>query len=157
MVFTVPIDHRVKLKESEEKDEYLDLVRELKKLWNMKVTIIQIVIVIGALGTVTEGLVKRLENEWRSFKLLHNWDRPEYWEESWKLEGTCCHSNSSERPSANADVKKSQGVNYNNNDNMSLDLARALKKLWNMKVTAIPIVIGALVTVIKGLVQGLKD
>ena len=28
---------------------------------------------------------------------------------------------------------------------------------WNMKVTVIPIVIGVLCTVIKGLVQGLKD
>ena len=33
----VQTDHRVKLKESEKKDKYLDLVRELKKLWNMKV------------------------------------------------------------------------------------------------------------------------
>ena len=29
--FAVPADHRVKLKESEKKDKYLDLVRELKK------------------------------------------------------------------------------------------------------------------------------
>ena len=29
--FTVPADHRVKLKESEKKDKYLDLTRELKK------------------------------------------------------------------------------------------------------------------------------
>ena len=28
-------DHRIKLKECEKKDEYLDLARELKKLWNM--------------------------------------------------------------------------------------------------------------------------
>ena len=34
--------------------KYLDLVRELKKLWNMKVTIVPIV--IGALGTITKGL-----------------------------------------------------------------------------------------------------
>ena len=32
-----------------------------------------------------------------------------------------------------------------------------LKKLWNMKVRVIPIVIGALGTVTKGLVQGLED
>ena len=32
----------------------------MKKLWNMKVTIIPIV--IGALGTVTEGLLKGLED-----------------------------------------------------------------------------------------------
>ena len=34
----------------------MDLVRELKKLWNMKVTIIPIV--TGALGTVTKGLIR---------------------------------------------------------------------------------------------------
>ena len=58
--FAVPADHRIKLKETEKKDKYLDLARELKKLWNMKVTIIQIV--IGAFGTVTKGLRKGLED-----------------------------------------------------------------------------------------------
>ena len=33
----------------------------------------------------------------------------------------------------------------------------ALKKLWNMKVTIIPIVIGAFGTVTKGLLKGLED
>ena len=56
----VPAGLRVKLKESEKKDKYLDLFRELKKLWNMKVTFIPIV--IGALGTVTKGLLKGLED-----------------------------------------------------------------------------------------------
>ena len=42
------------------KDKYLDLVRELKKLWNMKVTIVPIM--IGALGTITKGLLKFLED-----------------------------------------------------------------------------------------------
>ena len=37
--------------------------------------------------------------------------------ESWRLEETCCHSNSSERPSAIADVKNSQGVD-NDKDNI---------------------------------------
>ena len=40
----VPADHRINLKESEKKDKYLDLARELKKRWNMKVTIIPVVI-----------------------------------------------------------------------------------------------------------------
>ena len=53
----VPADHRIKLKKCE-KDNYLDLARELKKLWNLKVTIIPIV--IGAFGTVTKGLLKGL-------------------------------------------------------------------------------------------------
>ena len=58
MDFAVPADHRVKLKESD-KDKCLELDWELKKLWNMKVTVIPIV--IGALGTVTKGLVRGLE------------------------------------------------------------------------------------------------
>ena len=57
--FAVPADHRIKLKECEKKDKYPDLARELKKLWNMKVTIISIV--IGAFATVTKGLQKRQE------------------------------------------------------------------------------------------------
>ena len=58
--FAVPADHRIKLKECEKRDKYLDLARELKKLWNMKVTII--LIVIGAFGTVIKGLLKGLED-----------------------------------------------------------------------------------------------
>ena len=45
---------------NEKKDKYLDLTRELKKLWNMKVTIVPIV--IDALGTITKGLLKGLED-----------------------------------------------------------------------------------------------
>ena len=56
MNFSIPAKHRVKLKESEKKDKYFDLAKELKKkLWNMKVTII--LIVIDAFGTVTKGLI----------------------------------------------------------------------------------------------------
>ena len=55
--FAVLAGYRVKLKENERKDKYLDLTRELKKLWNMKVTVIPIV--IGALGTFTKRLIKR--------------------------------------------------------------------------------------------------
>ena len=58
--FAVPADHRIKLKECEKKDKYVDLAWELKKLWNMQVTIIPIV--IGAFGTVTKGLLKGLED-----------------------------------------------------------------------------------------------
>ena len=47
--FAVPADHRIKSKENEKKD---NLARELKILWNMKVTITPIV--IGAFGTVTK-------------------------------------------------------------------------------------------------------
>ena len=54
------VDHRVNLKHCEKKDKYLDLARELKKLWNIKVTIVPIV--IGAFGTITKGLLKGLED-----------------------------------------------------------------------------------------------
>ena len=61
MDFAVPADHRIKLKECEKRNKYLNLARELKKkLWNMKVTIISIV--IGAFGAVTKGLLKSLED-----------------------------------------------------------------------------------------------
>ena len=33
--FAVSADHRIKLKECEKKDKYLDLARELKMLWNI--------------------------------------------------------------------------------------------------------------------------
>ena len=49
----VPADHIIKLKEYEKKNKYVNLATEWKKLWNMKVTIIPIVIV--AFGTVTKG------------------------------------------------------------------------------------------------------
>ena len=59
--FSVPADHRIKLKEFEKKNKYLDLARKLKKkTWKMKVTIIPIV--IGAFGTVTKGLLKGMED-----------------------------------------------------------------------------------------------
>ena len=56
--FAVSADHRIKLKESEKKDKYMDFARELKKIWNVKVTII--LIVIGVFGAVCKGLLKRL-------------------------------------------------------------------------------------------------
>ena len=54
--FAVLADHKVKLKEN--KDKYLDIAKELKKLWNIKVTFISIV--IGILSIPTEGLKKEL-------------------------------------------------------------------------------------------------
>ena len=107
--FTLPADHRVKLKECEKKNKYLNLIRELKKLWNMKVTIIPIV--NGALGTVTKELVLWLEDleitgQVETIQTIALF-RLEYWKESWRLEETCCYSNSSEKPSDNSGVKNS--------------------------------------------------
>ena len=58
--FAVPADHRIKPKESKTKNKYLSFARELKKLWNIKVTIIRIV--IGAFATDTKVLLKGPEN-----------------------------------------------------------------------------------------------
>ena len=125
----VPADHRIKLKESEKKDKHLDLAWELKKLWNMKVIIIPIA--IGAFGTDTKELLKGLEDLkigrrvetiqtitlLRTTKMLR-----------WVL-GIYCHSNLSERLSANADVKNSQGVNDNNDNRVTLRKKR-IEKEW---------------------------
>ena len=75
----------------------------------MKVTMVPIV--IGALGTIDKGLVKGLED-------LEVGERVETIQTTallrtariLRLEETCCHSNSSEKPSANTDVKNSKGV-----------------------------------------------
>ena len=48
--FAILADHRIKLKECEKRDKYLDLAWELKKLWNRKVKIEPIV--IGAFGSL---------------------------------------------------------------------------------------------------------
>ena len=60
MDFVIPKDHIVKLKESKKKDKYLDLSRELTKLWNIKVIVVPVI--IGTLGTVTKGLLQGLED-----------------------------------------------------------------------------------------------
>ena len=60
MDFAVPVDHRIKLKEREKRDKYLDLARELKKLWNTILTVIPIV--TGTFGIIIIGLVLGLED-----------------------------------------------------------------------------------------------
>ena len=96
------------------KNKYPDLTRELKKLCNIKVAIIPVV--IGAFGTVTKGLLKGLEDlkfggwvETIQTTALLRTDR--IVKKSWRFEETCSHSNSSEKPSAKTDVKNIQGVN----------------------------------------------
>ena len=58
--FAVPVVHKIKLKECKKKDKYLDLARELKKLRNMMITML--LIVIGSFGTVSKGLWKGMED-----------------------------------------------------------------------------------------------
>ena len=59
MNLVVPADHRVKIKEKEKRDKYLDLAKELKKMWNRRVAVVAIA--ISAFGTILKGLVWRLE------------------------------------------------------------------------------------------------
>ena len=71
----------------------------------MKVSVIPFI--IDALGTVTKVLAQRLEDLETSGD-FPKYDRPGYWEESWRLEGTCCHSDSNGKPSAIVPVKNFQ-------------------------------------------------
>ena len=57
--FAIPYDTRVDDKEVEKIEKYLDLARELKKVWNMKVIVVPLV--VGALRTPAKELEKRLK------------------------------------------------------------------------------------------------
>ena len=136
------------------------LLENWKKLRNVKVTIITIV--VGAFGShqriikETGGLWNRRRVESIQTTILY-WDQPEHWEESWRLEEICYHSNFSKRPSADADV--------NNNNNTVIIIIIIIiiiimqkeihmfgpwertKNLWAWEMTVIPVVVGALETV----------
>ena len=80
-------------------------------------------VVIGALGTITKGLLKGLEDlevgglvetiQTTALLITARILR--------RVLEICCHSNSSEKPSANTDVKNSKGVNNNNDNNNNKD------------------------------------
>ena len=96
--------------------------------------------------------------EWRSeaeSRRQHYQDQLEYLKEFWRREEICCPSNFSEKPPVKTGVKKLE----KNKECEKKDkyLARKLKKLWNMQVIIIPIVVGAFGTVTKGLLKGLED
>ena len=57
MDFAVPVDYKVKIKESETRDKYLDHAWELNKTMEHDSDG-----VIGALGTVTKGFMQSLED-----------------------------------------------------------------------------------------------
>ena len=58
--FAVPYDTKVNTKEVEKIEKHQDLARELTKLWNMKVSIIPVI--VGALGTTPKTICKRMED-----------------------------------------------------------------------------------------------
>ena len=51
--FVVPYNRRVEQKEQEKTEKYQDLARELKMIWNMKVTVTAVI--IGALGATPKN------------------------------------------------------------------------------------------------------
>ena len=55
MDLAILADNRGKIKESEKGDKYLDLVRELKKLWDMRAKVIPVG--IGVLWMIPKGLL----------------------------------------------------------------------------------------------------
>ena len=58
--FAVPYDTKVNTKEVETIEKYQDFARELRKLWNMKVPIIPVIVV--TLGTTPKHVFKRMED-----------------------------------------------------------------------------------------------
>ena len=98
----------MKMNESEKIDKYLDLARTPKKQWNMRTTVIPVV--VGSLGMVSKGL-KKDRKEWKSAKdsRQHYENRLTYPEESWKPKETCSHA-LSKRPLNKTGVKNLQEV-----------------------------------------------
>ena len=56
--FLIPADYREKIKESKNTGKYLNLARELKRLQNMKIMVMPII--VGVFGMVLKILEKRL-------------------------------------------------------------------------------------------------
>ena len=95
--FAIWVDHKVKLKESEKKDKYLDLARKLKKNVEHE-------------STATKGLIQGQEDLEIRVETIQTTPLLKSDRILRRIQVTCCHSNYNERPSANADVKNSQGV-----------------------------------------------
>ena len=129
-------NHWVKNKESKKRNMFLDLARELRKLWGMWVTVMQIV--IGAHGTVSKGLEK---NDKRT-----NRDHPDYrivetGQKSKKSPGELRRLAVTQTPVKDHKLtpawktckednnNNNNNDNYNNNNNIYIyfDLARELK------------------------------
>ena len=100
----------VKIKESEQIDKYLDLVRQLQNVWNRKMTVIPVI--IGVLGNLKKAWNKtgEIENQRRNCEhpgySIFFLDRAEYFEESRRTKETLGHADSSERPPAVVDGEK---------------------------------------------------
>ena len=56
---TIPTDRNIALKEIEKKSKNKDLELEIQRMWQMKTEVIPVV--VGALGTVKEGMVENIK------------------------------------------------------------------------------------------------
>ena len=89
--------------------QYSDRAKELNKLGNMKAR--EILVITGALCMVPKGLIRGLEElkTRGSTETISNYSFTKIDQNTKKsfqrLEKTCCHRESNERPSANAGVK----------------------------------------------------
>ena len=101
-----------KKKKREKKDNYLDLVRELRKLWNKRVTVISWLAYLERTRKRTGRVGNRRTN--RDY-LDENIVKIGNWEESRKPWETCSHSESYEISLANAGGKISLGLKKKNN------------------------------------------
>ena len=126
------MDHRINLKECKKKNKYLDLARESKKLWNMKVTIVQIV--IGALGIITKWLLKGLEDlrvggRLETIQMTALLRTARILRRVLQTLGDLLSLRLQWKPSANTDVKNCKGVNNNNNNNKKKKKKVKMKEL----------------------------
>ena len=99
--------------------------------------------------TRTEGLGnKRRRGDHPNYSIIKIGQNTE--ESPWRLE-TCCYQTPERNHQLTLVQKDSVPSDYEKK-NKSLDIAREMKKLGNMKMTEIPSVIDTLSTLIKGLV-----
>ena len=68
----MPGDSRVEAKENEKVQKYQDLARELRKLWQVKVKVVHVV--VGALGYNPEGVGETSQGD-RGHMLEYNYYR----------------------------------------------------------------------------------
>ena len=71
-IFAFPADPRVKINKSEKRNKYLDLARELGKLWTMRVTVI--LMVVGVLEMVKKVLGKKIRGIGEQWKIRDHLD-----------------------------------------------------------------------------------
>ena len=126
---------------------YTNSLRRCDELTRGEIIIMIMELVISAFVTVTKGLLKGLE-----YLELGGW--VETIQTTALLRTTRILSRVLQTW---GDLQVTQTPVEDHQLTLNLDLSRELKKLWNVKMTVIPIVIGVHGTVIKGLIKGLEN